>query len=132
MRSGYTDDIDNRDLAMWRGRVASAIRGRRGQQLLKDLLAALDAMPEKCLVRMDLVNADGVCALGAVGKARGVADIDTIDPEDHHVLGERLNVAECLIQEIEFTNDDDFAYQQETPEQRFVRVRKWVQENIRP
>ena len=50
-RSGYTDDLDD-DLAMgrWRGMVASATRGRRGQKLLTDLLAALDAMPEKALV----------------------------------------------------------------------------------
>jgi hypothetical protein len=27
-RSGYSDDLDPRDLAMWRGQVASIIRGK--------------------------------------------------------------------------------------------------------
>jgi hypothetical protein len=45
-RSQYIDDCDdNWQLIRWRGMVASAIRGKRGQQFLKDLLAALDAMP---------------------------------------------------------------------------------------
>ena len=46
-RSGYSDDIDdNWAHIMWRGRVASSIRGKRGQAMLRELLAALDAMPE--------------------------------------------------------------------------------------
>lgn len=60
-RSGYTDDGDN--VAMWRGQVASATRGKRGQRFFRDLVAALDAMPEKRLIR-DALEADGeVCAI---------------------------------------------------------------------
>lgn len=33
-RSGYTDDCDGWQLIMYRGAVASAIRGARGQRLL--------------------------------------------------------------------------------------------------
>lgn len=127
-RSGYTDDCDN--LAMWRGRVASAMRGKRGQKLLIDLRAALDAMPEKRLVANDLVETDGeVCALGCVGKARGVADINTIDPEAHDVLAERFDVAECLVQEIEYMNDEG-TWETETPEQRWKRMRDWTEKHI--
>ena len=132
MRCGYSDDIDQKDAAMWRGQVASAIRGKRGQQLLKDALAALDAMPEKRLIRDELVTTDGdVCLLGAVGKARGVDDIAKIDPEEHDVLANRFNVASCLIQEIEYINDEYVINPHlETPEKRFERVRKWLVENI--
>jgi hypothetical protein len=132
MRSGYSDDLDQRDLAMYRGRVASAMRGERGQMLLRDALAALDAMPVKRLVRDELQTPDGdVCLLGACGRLRGFDDLDMIDPDDHDVLAKRFNVSRCLIAEIEFVNDDDFGYRTETPEQRFERVRKWLVENIR-
>lgn len=42
MRSGYSDacDMDQRDLAMWRGRVASAIRGKRGTGLMNPILGS--------------------------------------------------------------------------------------------
>ena len=35
-RSGYTDDLDAKRYGLYRGRVASAIRGKRGQRLLRD------------------------------------------------------------------------------------------------
>lgn len=130
MRSGYSDDIDERDLAMWRGRVASAMRGKRGQQLLRDLLAALDAMPQKRLIANDLIHDGDVCLLGAGARVRGITDIGTIDPEDHDALGSLFNVASCLIQEIEFVNDEARRQGDETPEQRYERVRKWLRRHI--
>lgn len=130
-RCGYSDDLDERDLAMWRGRVASAIRGKRGQSLLKELLAALDAMPEKRLIREELVSAEGeVCLLGAGGRRLGIEEIGKIDPEDHDALAKKFNVATCMIQEIEFVNDD-WPFAGETPEQRFARVRRWLVEHIK-
>lgn len=56
-RSGYIDDYDddNGSLAMYRGQVASAMRGKRGQAFLRGLLSALDEMPEKRLIAGHLV-----------------------------------------------------------------------------
>ena len=108
-RSGYIDDIDD-DLALgrWRGMVASAMRGKRGQALLRDLLAALDAMPHKALISGDLETKDGdVCALGALGKVRGI-DMSELDPEDPDRIANEFGVAACLVQEIEFMNDEEF------------------------
>lgn len=130
MRSGYSSDLDQRDLAMWRGRVASAMRGKRGQKLLRDCLAALDAMPVKRLIAEKLVEDGEVCLLGAGGMARGIENIDKIDPEEHDVLASKFDVAECLIQEVEWVNDEVGPYEGETPEQRFDRVRQWLVENI--
>lgn len=127
-RCGYSDDLDQRDLAMWRGRVASAIRGKRGQRLLRDCLTALDAMPEKRLIRNELVQDGDVCLLGAGARVRQIEDIDKIEPDDHDTLADRFDVAYCLIQEIEFVNDD--MGWDETPERRYTRVRKWLVENI--
>lgn len=44
-RHGYSCDIDdNWALIRWRGAVNSALKGARGQQLLRDIIAALDAL----------------------------------------------------------------------------------------
>lgn len=51
-RAGYCDDLDDPlEHGRWRAQVRSATRGKRGQKLLRDLLDALDAMPEKRLVK---------------------------------------------------------------------------------
>lgn len=55
-RSGYVDDMgDQWAMIRYRGAVSSAIRGRRGQAFLREMLAALDAMPEKRLISGALV-----------------------------------------------------------------------------
>jgi hypothetical protein len=130
-RSGYSDDIDDLELGRWRGQVNSAIRGKRGQTLLKDLLAALDNMPEKVLIAKELEASDGgVCALGAVGKARHI-DMRGIDPEEYETVASLFNIAEQLAREIAYQNDEG-AWHDETPEQRFIRMRKWVVSKIQP
>jgi len=137
-RHQYSDDLDQQDMAMWRGRVMSAIRGKRGQRLLTDLRDALDAMPEKRLVTGLLVNAGGeACALGALCLHRKamtreemlafVVDNEDDDPEwTNAMLSEKLDAAECLIREIEYENDDSGG----TPEQRWTYMRKWCERNI--
>lgn len=135
-RSGYSDDLEPLELGRWRGRVASAIRGKRGQAFLKEMLAALDALPAKRLIAEDLESDLGgmpfhrgrgdVCALGAVGKARGM-DMTAIDPEDRETLADAFGILNVLACEIMFHNDD---YYNETPEARFARMRKWVVSQI--
>lgn len=127
-RSGYCDDLDPLDLGRWRGRVASAMRGRRGQKLLRDALAALDAMPEKRLIAEELRESGEVCTLGAVLISKG-ADPDIYDPEDHDRLGVVLDVPACLIQE--FENENDEGGWNETPEQRWERMRRWIVSKIK-
>lgn len=127
-RSGYSDEAENVEL--WRQAVENAIQGKRGQRFLRDLLAALDALPEKRLIAEELERDGEVCALGSVGKLRGVT-LAGIDPEDHDRLSHTFDIARVLVAEIEFINDDDFSYHRnETPEQRFERVRKWVEQQI--
>lgn len=115
-RSGYTDECDDQwALIRWRGAVASAIRGERGQSMLRELLVALDAMPEKRLAAGSLVNADGeFCTLGALGAARGI-ELNAIDPEDRQQVAKAFGVAEALAAEIMYLNDegvvDDWLWQ---------------------
>lgn len=132
-RSGYSEDCDGWQLIMWRGAVASAIRGGRGQAFLKEMLAAMDAMSEKRLIAHDLVRSDGVCAIGSVAVARGT-DLSGVyeDGEVHNqTLADRMGIARALACEIEYINDEEYYYGRESPEERFKRVYDWVKEQIR-
>ena len=88
------------------------------------MLTALDAMPEKMLIANEL-EADGrYCALGVVGKSRGIPMAD-LDPEDSDEIAGAFDIAAALAREIVFMNDD---YYDESPEHRWSRMRKWVAE----
>lgn len=107
-RHGYSEECDGWDLIRWRGAVTSAIRGKRGQSMLRELAAALDALPEKRLAAESLVNADGeYCALGALGRARGM-DMATIEADDRQAVAEAFGIAEALAAEIMYLNDEYF------------------------
>ena len=132
-RSGYSEDCDNDwNLIMWRGAVASAMRGKRGQAFLKEMLAALDAMPEKKLIAHQLESGGAVCAIGSVGKARGL-DMQGMDPEDRDTVAETFGIAPALAAEIVWENDEANSYfrNEEKPEARFARMRAWVASQIK-
>ncbi len=125
-RHGYSDDCeDNLALGRWRGQVASAIRGKRGQEFLKELLAALNAMPNKRLICGELQKDGEVCAIGAVCVARGI-DTSNIDVHDYETISNKINLAHQLVMEIEYQNDEMSMTCAETPEERWVRIRKWT------
>lgn len=115
-RSGYVDDIDQWELNLWSGAVKRAIRGKRGQKFLAELLAALDAMPNKRLIQEELQNAEGeVCALGSLGVRRKMP-LSKLDLDDYESVAAAFGVAEALVREIEYQNDESIA------EWRHIRV----------
>lgn len=129
-RSGYTDDCDDMwDHIRWRGAVKSAIKGKRGQAFLKEMLDALDALPEKKLIARELEAEGAVCALGAVGRARSI-DMSGIDPDDPETVAGVFCISDALTREIVAENDDSGPYK-ETPENRWARMREWVAKQIR-
>jgi hypothetical protein len=108
----------------------AAIRGRRGQAFLREMVTALDTMPVKRLAADVLVGGRGeVCAMGAVAVARGV-DVADIDETDSVAVGKALGIAPRLAMEIAYNNDD--RDDSETDEQRFGRMRNWAASEIRP
>lgn len=130
-RSGYSDDCDGWGLICWRGAVTSALRGKRGQAFLREMLAAMDALPKKELIA-DEMQADGsFCAIGAVGNARGI-DMAGLDPYDREAVAHRFGIAPALAAEIMFENDDDFSFRStsEPPEQRYARMRQWIKSHL--
>lgn len=127
-RSGYIDDMEDQwAFIRYRGAVNSATRGKRGQAFFRELLAAMDAMPEKRLIADSLVSGGEFCTLGVLGAARGL-DLENMDPDDAQTVAAAFNVADCLAREVVFMNDE--AWYDDTPEQRFARMRRWVESQI--
>jgi hypothetical protein len=93
------------------------------------MLQALDSLPEHKLIAGDLEAHGEVCAIGAVGKARGV-DMSKLDPNDIERVAAVFGIGESLVCEIVFENDEA-GYYSDTPERRYMRVRSWVESQIR-
>lgn len=158
-RSGYNDDMDDPlALGRWRAAVSRAMKGKRGQAFLREALAALDAMPEKKLIRERLafegwqppwpgeeviVGGDAlcdrngvelpmgsVCLLGAVGKARGM-DMDRLDPHDIESVAPAFGIAEAMARELVYLNDE-CGPADETPEKRWARMRLTLMSWLEP
>lgn len=138
-RSGYSDDCGGWELIRYRGAVASAIRGKRGQEFLRELLAALDALPEKKLIA-DALQADGAyCALGSVAHARGLPPetlsrlSDAMYDADAYTIADEFGINEKLAREIMFMNDE-YGYGDgrdgSRDELRFRQFRDWVEEQL--
>jgi hypothetical protein len=163
-RHGYVDYEGDDPLAegRWRGAMVAAKRGKRGQAFFRELIEALDAMPEKALAAHSFVQGGEVCALGAVALKRGI-DVSEFEPPndenewddeiDHDALAAKFNVAACLAREVMFKNDDGDQWHWEdtgevcngvrygetrkyrthdTPEERWQRMRKWAVRNLLP
>lgn len=133
-RSSYTDDYDDQWTAiMWRGAVASAMRGKRGQAFLKEMLDAMDTMDTKRLIKNNLATAEDACAIGAVGKLRGI-DMSGLDPDDSCAIAKTFGISNAMVCEIVYMNDEhgwNFRERrEETPEERFQRMRQWIESEI--
>jgi len=134
-RSGYVNDGEQWQFICWRGAVSSALGGKRGQAFLREMLEALDSLPEPRLISDSLSSSEesdpkqrGVCAMGAVGLKRGVKMDDYYYAED---VGNLFGISRAMAAEISWINDESFCGSTaETPEDRFVRVRKWVKDQI--
>ncbi len=133
-RSGYSEvEFDSLESILSYGRQVaatnSAIKGKRGQAFLKELLAALDALPEKRLIPKELKNESGmVCALGSVAEARGI-ETKGIDVYNVGLLSKMFNISPTLVREIEFLNDKN-GYGPTPDQVRFENVRAWVASQI--
>lgn len=137
-RSGFTDDWDgeNWEMIMAAGRYKSAVRGKRGQAFLRDLLTALDAMPVKELIEDELQVDGGYCALGVLGAARGI-DLSALDTYDHERLAKVFGISETLSRHVMYENDESVGWEHNQTEQRrrqkrWLQVRGWVVSEIQP
>lgn len=128
--------------------VENAIKGKSGQALLREIEAALLELPEKKLLGSGVCEGGEVCMLGAVavaramkaGKTRAQAMVtlelgaqqwgqgDDENDKTFKFLRRALGIKqECLAWQLVFENDECYV---PSPEERYVRMLKWVQEKI--
>lgn len=136
-RSGYSDDFDTDDgmpIALYRQAVYRATTGYRGQHLLHKLRDALDATPTKRLITNAIHNEAGeVCALGALDPNAPAynEDDDFSEFGCADKLAQHFGIARALAAEIVYMNDEYGSWRgEETPEQRWIRMRRWVDAQI--
>ena len=54
-----------------------------------------------------------------------------VDPQDRETVACKFGIAEAMAAEIVYENDEGAGYwAKETPEQRYSRMRKWVEASI--
>ena len=142
-RSGYTEDYGHDEpyrYNLYRGTVARATSGKRGQAMLRELLGALDSMPQKRLAARSFQRSDGdVCALGCLLRSRKVdtAELDAAVGDDgdeyeddvSHLAAAAVGVARALAAEVMWENDQAY-FGTETPEERWQRMRTWVSRQL--
>jgi hypothetical protein len=114
---------------------------------------AMQALPAHRLTANELENEyDGaVCAIGSVGKVRGV-DMSKLDPEDYEAIAGAFGIPHQLAQEIMYLNDEcdrgeyveahgptynnswqrPYVFIPTTPEKRFERMKKWIEAGLLP
>jgi len=141
---------------MWEKTVELGIKGKRGQKVLRELEAALLALPEKKLCDGELVagawpddedefqrvvaQPPTYCALGSLLRHR-LPEADpqewVRDPDEDDLgssaefVAEKLGLRFSLAWTIAFENDHGAPSWKETPEQRWERMLRWVRSNLR-
>lgn len=93
-------------------------------------LAGFRSWMEQELVVSDGIAPDtnGCCAMGAVALRREV-DVANVDPEDREKVARFFGIADAMAAEIAFENDEA-GRQRETPEERWTRMRAWVEAQL--
>jgi hypothetical protein len=140
--SRYSDSVDYGYEPWMEGQAAgalrSAIRGRRGQRLLRDLIAGLDALPVPELAAGSLEDPETgcVCALGAVRLQRGADAVplrfDPTDPDvDWRDLAEPFDISETLADAVVGQNEYyDGDNDEPSRRCRWRSVRDWAVRNL--
>lgn len=142
MRINFSDDEERPgQFALWNANVVRSLKGRAGQVALRELEAALVALPEKRLIRNYLIDdADGVCAVGCYARAKGL-DLKAFDRDyETDAVGVKAGMPRLVAWEVVAQNDiyneghykdGDGRYVAYTPEERYERVLAWVREQLK-
>ena len=158
MRLNYSDEEDYPgQFNLWEANCRRSLQGKAGQRELRELEAALLALPEKRLIHGTLTNEEGgVCAIACYAKHKGI-DLAKFDPEyESDTVGIVAGMPRLVAWKVVALNDVEFegryAYAEGptreptypsyaphhgvwtffpyTPEERYERVLAWVREQL--
>lgn len=124
----------------WNTIVSRALGGKRGQQALAEMEAALLALPEKKLISDSLHTEEGVCAVGALlahkqAQQEGldmaaaledmpIHDVDDSDIYETAYAGMGAGMSWSVAWHMAWLNDDKF--RNATPAERYDLMLAWV------
>ena len=135
------------ELRCWafEGNMARAIKGKKGQRILKELEAALLALPKKRLISDQFATPEGdVCAWAALLLSRTLAagasrqeamgamekQID-FEPNGWNAISGPSQVLKICVPLVWAIVERNEEYRGKTPEETYERVLNWVQSNIK-
>lgn len=147
--SRFSDDYDEdfaNQAALYNANTERCLKGKRGQAFLKEMEAALLTLPQKKLINGAVCQEGQVCAIGALALKRKRDAGDSIAaalywlekeaPDEWQesdatadYAEEHLDVLRRLAFRMAWVNDLKEP-EEETPEQRYERVLKWVRSKI--
>ncbi len=130
MRLSYSEEEDYPgQFGLWQGNCKRSLKGKDGQAELKELRAALLALPEKRLIHGSLIDADGeVCAVGAYARYKGL-NLSKFDPEsDTDDVGIEAGMPKLVAWKVVEMNDMEL--DTETPEKRYEKMLTWVESQL--
>lgn len=157
MRLNYSDEEERPgQFALWQANCQRSMRGKIGQQELRELEAALLALPVKRLIHGALEDDEGgVCAIACYAKHKGV-DLSRHDPEyESDEVGVQAGMPRLVAWKVVALNDvelEDRWVRHEgptlpeyggyyrgggymvcvpyTPEERYEKVLAWVRQQL--
>lgn len=158
MRLNYCDEEERPgQFALFNANCRRSLRGKAGQEALRELEAALLALPEKRLIhgRLRDDKTGEVCAVGAYARHKGY-DLSTFDDEDEtDEVGDHAGMPRLVAWQVVALNDYtlDTVWEvadgplnrfeahckggipfirEVTPEERYEKVLAWVRNHLSP
>ena len=134
MRISWTNEEDRPgQFELHAANVRRSLKGRKGQAALRELEAALLALPVKRLIDGAVEHDGDVCAIGALARAKGVdvePEDEWSDPEDTDMvpIGEECGMPRLVAWEVVCQNDLHMEWL--TPEQRYDSMLRWVRKQL--
>lgn len=152
MRIGYSEDEEYPgQFNLWQANCYRSLQGKAGQAALRELEAALIALPTKRLIAGKLVEHGDVCAIGALALHKGATEegLEQHDEEYMEGVGMEYGLPKLVAWKVVEANDIDneeyslyapgpnanhfYGYVpgyslrvEVTPEQRYDSMLKWV------
>jgi hypothetical protein len=129
-RISYSEEEDwPGQFDLWQANCRRSLHGKQGQVELRELKAAIVALPDKRLIHGLLVDEDGeVCAIGAYAKYKGL-DLYAFDPEDcTDEVGIHAGMTKLVAWKVVEMNDEQLSHL--TPELRYTKMLEWIDSQL--
>ena len=140
MRVDYSEEENYPgQFELWQANCRRSRQGKRGQAALRELEAALVAMPVKRIHQDVFVEPSGeTCAIGSLmlhrkiaegmPREQAVAECARLDPMDTEEYGVSLGLPRLVSWSVAVENDDE--YENKTPEERYRHMLAWIRKSL--